>query len=201
MTKQQIADLIAAKISGQGSAVDVGGALPAILNGILELIPEAYTLPVASDERLGGVKVKGNGLNVDSDGFIEIVPGAELDFDEAGNLVLTAESQADIYEDDDTSPNFIKGVFHVINIDVEISSSDANKILKSPYLIYGNTVYPRHTVLNDALMAIINDSISSIDDVYSVFGVYEVTGGSVDTADLLVHGEKDGKGYLWSINI
>lgn len=36
MTKQEIKDLIAAKIAGQGSAVDVGGALPVILNAILE---------------------------------------------------------------------------------------------------------------------------------------------------------------------
>lgn len=36
MTKQEIKDLIAAKIAGQGSAVDVGGALPVILNEILD---------------------------------------------------------------------------------------------------------------------------------------------------------------------
>ena len=33
--------MIAAKIDGQGSAVDVGSALPSILNGILQLIPDA----------------------------------------------------------------------------------------------------------------------------------------------------------------
>ena len=37
MTKEEIKALIDAKIAGQGSAVDVGSALPAILNGILEL--------------------------------------------------------------------------------------------------------------------------------------------------------------------
>lgn len=36
MTKQQIQALIDAKIAGQGSAVDVGGALPTILHEILE---------------------------------------------------------------------------------------------------------------------------------------------------------------------
>lgn len=36
MTKQEIKDLIVAKIAGQGSAVDVGGALPVILNEILD---------------------------------------------------------------------------------------------------------------------------------------------------------------------
>ena len=37
MTKEEIKALVNAKIAGQGSAVDVGSALPAILNGILEL--------------------------------------------------------------------------------------------------------------------------------------------------------------------
>lgn len=37
MTAQEIQALINAKIAGQGSAVDVGGALPQILSGILEL--------------------------------------------------------------------------------------------------------------------------------------------------------------------
>lgn len=44
MTKQEIKDLIAAKIAGQGSAVDVGGALPVILNEILDAIPEVSTV-------------------------------------------------------------------------------------------------------------------------------------------------------------
>jgi hypothetical protein len=37
MTPQEIQALINAKIAGQGSAVDVGGALPQILSGILEI--------------------------------------------------------------------------------------------------------------------------------------------------------------------
>lgn len=36
MTKQEIKDLIAAKIAGQGSAVDVGGALADILNALVD---------------------------------------------------------------------------------------------------------------------------------------------------------------------
>lgn len=40
MTTQEIKDLIASKIAGQGSAVDAGSALPEILNGIVALIPE-----------------------------------------------------------------------------------------------------------------------------------------------------------------
>lgn len=41
MTKEQIQALIDAKIAGQGSAIDIGGALPAILGGILELATQS----------------------------------------------------------------------------------------------------------------------------------------------------------------
>lgn len=44
MTKEEIQALIDAKIAGQGSAVDIGGALPAILSGLVELIPESPIL-------------------------------------------------------------------------------------------------------------------------------------------------------------
>lgn len=40
MTKDEIKALVAAKIAGQGSMVDVGGGLPTILNEIIDLIPE-----------------------------------------------------------------------------------------------------------------------------------------------------------------
>ena len=44
MTKQQILAEIAAKIDGQGSAIDAGSALPGILRGILDLIPEGIKI-------------------------------------------------------------------------------------------------------------------------------------------------------------
>lgn len=40
MTKEEIKDLIASKIAGQGSAVDAGSALPQILNAIIDSIGE-----------------------------------------------------------------------------------------------------------------------------------------------------------------
>lgn len=40
MTKEEIKDLISAKIAGQGNQVDSGGALDAILNAIVDAIPE-----------------------------------------------------------------------------------------------------------------------------------------------------------------
>ena len=51
MTKEEIQALIDAKIAGQGSAVDVGGALPAILSEILNLAaapPEKHVLEILS---------------------------------------------------------------------------------------------------------------------------------------------------------
>ena len=48
MTAQEIKDLIASKIAGQGSAVDAGSALPEILNGIVDAIaaiPEPVSVP------------------------------------------------------------------------------------------------------------------------------------------------------------
>lgn len=40
MDTNEIRALIAQKIAGQGSMVDVGGGLPAILNAIVELLPD-----------------------------------------------------------------------------------------------------------------------------------------------------------------
>ena len=51
MSPQEIQALIDAKIAGQGSAVDIGGALPQILSGILELAatpPEKHVLEILS---------------------------------------------------------------------------------------------------------------------------------------------------------
>lgn len=50
MTKEEIQALIDAKIAGQGSAIDIGGALPAILGGILELATQSG--PVSWEFRL-----------------------------------------------------------------------------------------------------------------------------------------------------
>lgn len=74
MTKEELKALIDAKIAGQGSAVDTGGALPAILSGILDLIPGAYSLPIASDSVLGGIKV-GENLSITEEGVLSASGG------------------------------------------------------------------------------------------------------------------------------
>lgn len=47
MTPQEIKELVSKKIAGQGSQVDIGGALAEILNGIVDAIPQpkSFTLP------------------------------------------------------------------------------------------------------------------------------------------------------------
>lgn len=46
MTKNEIKALVAAKIAGQGTMVDAGGALPTILSEIIELIPSGTLTPL-----------------------------------------------------------------------------------------------------------------------------------------------------------
>lgn len=75
MTINEIRALIAQKIAGQGSMVDAGGGLPAILNALCDAIeaipapPAPYVLPTASAETLGGVKV-GDGLQISENGVL-----------------------------------------------------------------------------------------------------------------------------------
>lgn len=46
MNKQEIKDLVAAKIAGQGNQVDLGSALPKIIDEVVDLIPEGGGGPV-----------------------------------------------------------------------------------------------------------------------------------------------------------
>lgn len=49
MTKEEIKALVAAKIAGQGSAIDAASVLPDILNGILDAIPEVAPVPTPAE--------------------------------------------------------------------------------------------------------------------------------------------------------
>lgn len=98
MNKDEIKSLIAAKIAGQGTAVDAGSVLPTILNGIIDLIPtlpEPYVLPTASAENLGGVKV-GDGLQI-SEGVLSATGG--------GSEPLIVEGTANLAEGGFFIPN------------------------------------------------------------------------------------------------
>lgn len=77
MTIDEIRALIAQKIAGQGTMVDAGGGLPAILNALCDAIaaipepPAPYELPIASAETLGGVKI-GDGLQISENGIASL---------------------------------------------------------------------------------------------------------------------------------
>lgn len=60
---------IDAFVLNQGNQVGAGAELAAILNDILDAIPSAYTLPPASANTLGGIKV-GSGLSVTEQGVL-----------------------------------------------------------------------------------------------------------------------------------
>lgn len=74
MTKEQIQALIDAKIAGQGSAVDVGGALPAILSAILDLAtkPALHILTVSAtgsdlneEQFISKIRIDGSPATID----------------------------------------------------------------------------------------------------------------------------------------
>lgn len=81
MTKQEIQALIDAKIAGQGSAVDVGGALPTILSEIIDTIQQADW----------------NEADSTKPDFIKNKP-----------TIPAAQVQADWNEADNTKPDYIK---------------------------------------------------------------------------------------------
>lgn len=49
MTIQEIKELVSKKIAGQGSQVDIGGALAEILNGIVDLLPGPTLIHITGD--------------------------------------------------------------------------------------------------------------------------------------------------------
>lgn len=63
MTQEQILALISSKIEGQGNQIDAGSVLPAVLRGIIELIPTipepvaALMVQSANDTTVGGYQV------------------------------------------------------------------------------------------------------------------------------------------------
>jgi hypothetical protein len=125
MTIKEIKDLIAAKILGQGTMVDAGGGLPKILNAICEIlegipapqvqsdwsqtdtskpdfiknkptIPSPYTLPAATADILGGVKV-GSGLSI-ADGVLSASGGG-------GALIIEGEVRNNVFHPYEGQPS------------------------------------------------------------------------------------------------
>lgn len=77
-TKEQIRDLIKAKIEGQGSNVDAGSALPTILNGIVDLIPSLEDAGIT----FGGIVVDGDTIPTTPNRFYLTTDYGEFTFGE-----------------------------------------------------------------------------------------------------------------------
>lgn len=86
MSKEEIKALIAAKIAGQGTQVDLGGALPSILDAIVDALPEG-----------GGNEpyiVQGVSPSADIDGALKVSPEEFASAKEAflaGRVVIIPE--------------------------------------------------------------------------------------------------------------
>lgn len=101
MTKQEIQALISAAIAGQGSAIDAGGVLPRILNGILDLIPEGSGAP----------KVTINGQDYDLDAIVMGEHGGNMiqPVPSEGSAALNVGViQPDWGQENDDEPDFIR---------------------------------------------------------------------------------------------
>lgn len=71
MTKDEIKALVAAKIAGQGSAIDAASVLPTILDAIVEAIPEVTPAPTPA-EMLDALTLKSS--NIGAQGFTDKTP-------------------------------------------------------------------------------------------------------------------------------
>lgn len=87
MKKSEIKAVIAAKIAGQGNQVDIGSALPVILSGILDLLPDEIVINIAKTGSVEGQTTTYDITTVqaDIDNYIADVQGAN---DKAAIVVL-----------------------------------------------------------------------------------------------------------------
>lgn len=103
MTKDELLTLIAAKIDGQGSQVDIGGALGDILRGVVDLIPApAETLSFAAPLKKSGTDVSleyGRGLEKDDTMLaVKLASGAGLKTTQNGLAVDFTKVQQAMHE-------------------------------------------------------------------------------------------------------
>lgn len=107
MTKEEIKALVAAKIAGQGTAVDAGGALAPILNAIVDLLAE---LPIASAETLGGIKVGAN-LSINEEGVLSAPSPSGVTYIGSLDADPDVSGKYRFYADDDFEDAFILDVY------------------------------------------------------------------------------------------
>ena len=98
MTKDEIKSLVAAKIAGQGSMVDVGGGLPTILNEIIDLIPEGG----------GGESLNIELIAAEDAGYYNIASGETIE--DVRSAFLSGIPVIAHYQDDDSDKNIYEVV-------------------------------------------------------------------------------------------
>lgn len=152
MTIQEIRDLIAKKIAGQGTQVDVGGGLVAILNAIcdkLATIPSPYTLPAATAEALGGVKI-GSGLQVAADGTASLSEPVGVSAD-ISNATLT-EVASGLHLSESIISSILNGDIAKVRMDSKdclIFVSTSGEYIYATFYTWDNTnesIYPAFTL-------------------------------------------------------
>ena len=92
MNTQEIKELVAKKIAGQGTMVDVGGGLPAILNAIADALDE-----IAGD--IPAAQIQSDWEQDDS---------SKVDFIKNKPTIPAAQVQSDWNQADSEEPDFIK---------------------------------------------------------------------------------------------
>jgi len=151
MTKQEILDLISAKIEGQGNQVDAGSSLGEILRGILEIAESGGNpTPVAP------LKVADNELSLEL--------GAGLETDAEDKLAAKLKENGGLaFNDDGTLQISDELIATAISNEpqTQITESQYRSLVKSIAIRHGNNIYPR-----------INPKILLEDNVVSL-GVYE----------------------------
>ena len=156
MTKQEIQALIDAKIAGQGSAVDAGGALPKILT---EILNAAFA-----------------GANVQSDW--DENDNADPSFIKNKPTIPAAQVQSDWTQADNTKVDFIKNkptLDFVPYVDfgetLVMGEHTANELMATGAIKYSGSWFFRETSLDNTLLSWIRSAFGDVVD--GIFGVWQ----------------------------
>lgn len=75
MTTDELKDLIASKIAGQGSAVDAGSALPEILGGVVDLLKSLQDMNISQQAGLSTMERTLDDMHIDVSQTIDSIMG------------------------------------------------------------------------------------------------------------------------------
>lgn len=176
MTKQEIQALIDAKIAGQGSAVDVGGALPKILT---EILNAAFA-----------------GANVQSDW--DENDNADPSFIKNKPTIPAAQVQSDWAQDDEGEVDFIKNKPSMDFVQmIDITNDLGNPLpsarvqeLRKSLVVYDTYHSPMLRINNFSvtLIASILEMLSAPEDstIEAIWGSMKTDGDTIETISAFV---------------